>query len=162
MSYTQQSQSFSDNHHRTQRLGIQNKENARTPALIQHCNYHHPVHTVMQPNANPTCPTTHTAVSEVSLVTFAGAGQDAKDQEMRIQHVVSQDLYKEVKFIRDQAELDAYVESDTLGFYVMEKLNVAQTNRSHYWSTYKEVVNKRLNNLRSTHTNAIRTVWRGM
>jgi hypothetical protein len=101
-------------------------------------------------------------MSEVSSVTFAGAGQDAKDQEMHIQHVVSQDLYKEVKFIRDQAELDAYVESDTLGFYVMEKLNVAQTNRSHYWSTYKEVVNKRLNNLRSTHTNAIRTVWRGM
>jgi hypothetical protein len=80
---------------------------------------------------------------------------------LRIQRVVSMHVYREMKFINDQAELDAYHDAETLGFYVMEKLKIHESKRCEYWSKHKDDVNKQINVLRCTNTNAIKKVWKG-
>ena len=98
-------------------------------------------------------PAEHTLIEDVVV--------DKKEEKVRLQRFVSQVLYREIKFICDQGELDAYHEQDTIGCFLMSKLNVPDEQRATYWSTYKDHVNKFINGLRCANANAVKTAWKG-
>ena len=83
------------------------------------------------------------------------------EEKIRIKRFVSQVLYREVKFICDQGELDAYHEENTLGYFVMERLNIAERNRARHWSSNKNLVNTQINAFRCNNTNAVKKTWKG-
>jgi hypothetical protein len=87
--------------------------------------------------------------------------RELDEDRLRINRLVSTQVYHEMKFICDQAEFDAYHDIETLGHYVMEKLKVPNSCRAHYWTAYKDHVSKTINILQCTNTNAIKKVWKG-
>jgi len=98
-------------------------------------------------------PSEHTPIGDEAV--------DNKEEKVRLQRLVSQVLYREIKFICDQGELDAYHEQNTIGCFVMSKLNVPDEQRATYWSAYKDHVNKSINALRCANANAIKSAWKG-
>ena len=72
-----------------------------------------------------------------------------------------QNLYRDIKFICEQQELDAYDEEDTLGYVIMKALGVAVQNQALFWSRYKDDVLGYINSQHCTNTNAIKKVWKG-
>jgi len=86
---------------------------------------------------------------------------ERKDTLLRLQRFVVQNLYRDIKFIHEQQELDAYDEEDTLSYVVMQALGVAVQNQAFFWSCYKDDVLRYLNSQHCTHTNAIKKVWKG-
>ena len=65
---------------------------------------------------------------------------DRKDTLLRLQHFFSQKLYRDVKFICDQSELDANSEEGTIGFFVLNGMRVPFNKQGPLWSTYKNDV----------------------
>ena len=80
---------------------------------------------------------------------------------MRLQRFVAQNLYRDIKFIHEQQELDAYDEEETLGYAIMKALGRAVQNQGGFWIRYKDDVLRYINSQHCTNTNAIKKVWKG-
>ena len=86
---------------------------------------------------------------------------ERKDTLLWLQRFVVHNLYRDIKFICEQQELDAYDEEDTLGYVIMKALGVAVQNQALFWSCYKDDVLRYINSQHCTNTNAIKKVWKG-
>ena len=75
----------------------------------------------------PAAPTNANNISDLSSYpsTFS---LERKDTLLRLQRFVMQNLYRDIKFICEQQELDAYDEEDTLGYVFMKALGVTVQN----------------------------------
>jgi len=71
---------------------------------------------------------------------------------------ISKAVYRDIKFIGDQVELDLYSEEDTIGFFIVwNGMGAPLDKQGHFYSSYKDDVPKFIN----SHSDAQKpTQWK--
>ena len=79
----------------------------------------------------------------------------------RVRRVSKIELFAKMKFIPSEAYLDEFQESDSIGKFILDRLNVEHDERKQFWRTYKREVDRAITQQRSTVMNYIKKAWMG-